>query len=85
MFNVSVRKIAVSAIVIAAPVAMSFGASTEAWGGGTTGWSKHTSTHAGTTGWSKHTTTQAGTTGWSKHTTTLAGTTGWSKVTTGWS
>ena len=77
MFNVSVRKIVVSSIVIAAPVAFSLGASTEAWGGhATTGWSKTTTTHAGST------------TGWSKvhHTTTLAGgTTGWSKVTTGWS
>ncbi len=70
MFNVSVRKIAISAIVIAAPVAMSFGASSEAWGGHTTNWEK-TSTHAGhTTNWEK-TSTQAGkTTNWEIRSTT---------------
>ena len=33
MFNVSVRKIVVSTLAIAAPIAFSVGASTEAWGG----------------------------------------------------
>ena len=33
MFNVSVRKIVVSTVAIAAPVAFSLGASSEAWGG----------------------------------------------------
>jgi len=79
MFNVSVRKIVVSAVAIAAPVALSLGAaSTEAWGKSTTGWSKTgPSTHSNaTTGWSK-----------SHSTTITAGkTVGWSsKSTTGWS
>lgn len=79
MFNVSVRKIVVSAVAIAAPVAFSFGASTEAWGGHTTGWSGHPDNNA-TTGWSKAHSTTLATTGWSK------ATTGWSsKSTTGWS
>jgi hypothetical protein len=67
MFNVSVRKIVVSAICITAPVAFSFGASSEAWGGKTTQWEKGTSTHAKkTTQWEK-TTPQAGrTTQWEK-------------------
>jgi hypothetical protein len=73
MFNVSVRKVVVSAIAIAAPVALSFGAaSTEAWGKPTTGWNKTTQNHASTTGWNK------------AHQTTVAGTTGWNKITTGW-
>ncbi len=88
MFNVSVRKIVISSIAVAAPLAMSFGASTEAWGGGTTGWNKvSTGNHAGgTTGWNKVSTHAGGTTGWNKaHSVTLAGgTTGWNKATTGW-
>ena len=81
MFNASVRKIVVSTVAIAAPIAFSFGASTEAWGGNkTTGWNKvGTQTHAGnTTGWNHSRTTLAGTTGWNK------ATTGWNKATTGW-
>jgi hypothetical protein len=73
MFNVSVRKIVVSTVAIAAPLAFSFGASTEAWGGHTTGWNKvGTETHANNT------------TGWNHAHTTLAATTGWNRSTTGW-
>lgn len=55
MFNVSVRKIVVSSIVIAATSALSFGASTEAWGGKTVDWNKSaTGSHAGkTVDWNK--------------------------------
>ena len=69
MFNVSVRKIVVSAVCIAAPVAFSFGASSEAWGGKTTQWEKGHGTHAGkTTQWEKHATPHAGkTTQWELH------------------
>ena len=49
MFNVSVRKIVVSTVAIAAPVAFSFGASSEAWGGATHNWEKNTGTHAAKT------------------------------------
>ena len=59
MFNVSVRKIVVSSIVIAAPVAFSLGASSEAWGGKSVEWGK-TGTHAAkSVEWGKKTTTSA--------------------------
>ena len=67
MFNVSVRKIVVSAICIAAPVAFSFGASSEAWGNHTTSWEKQTGTHAKkTTQWEKTTPQARRTTQWEK-------------------
>jgi hypothetical protein len=66
MFNVSVRKVVVSAIAIAAPVALSFGASTEAWGGKTFSWDKPGAhTHAGKTfSWDKHQTVAGKTFSW---------------------
>src|SRR5690349_14094870 len=45
MFNVSVRKIVVSTVAIAAPIAFSFGASSEAWGGKSVEWGKNTGSH----------------------------------------
>ena len=67
MFNVSVRKIVVSAICITAPLAFSFGASSEAWGKHTTQWEKGTGTHAKkTTQWEKTTPQARKTTQWEK-------------------
>ena len=62
MFNVSVRKIVISSIAIAAPIAMSFGASTEAWGGKTSSWDKapHHATAGKTSSWDR-------TSSWDKH------------------
>ncbi|HEY7043171.1 MAG TPA: hypothetical protein VH419_05835 [Nocardioidaceae bacterium] len=45
MFNVSVRRVVVSAIAIAATSAVSFGASSEAWGGKSVEWGKVGSGH----------------------------------------
>jgi len=68
MFNVSVRKIVVSTLAIAAPIAFSLGASSEAWGGGkTTQWDKGTSSHAkSTTQWDKTTPHAGRTTQWDR-------------------
>ena len=79
MFNVSVRKIVVSSIVIAAPVAFSLGASSEAWGGHTTQWEKGTQPHAvKTVQWEKHrTTTATKTVQWEKHAPVASKTTMW--------
>lgn len=69
MFNVSVRKVVVSAIAIAAPVALSFGASTEAWGGKTSAWDSRPSTHAGkTSAWDAHHVNLARTSAWDART-----------------
>jgi hypothetical protein len=71
MFNVSVRKIVVSAVAIAAPIALSLGASTEAWGGGkTSSWDKAPahSTAGKTSSWDKHITVAGKTSSWDKKT-----------------
>jgi hypothetical protein len=75
MFNVSVRKIVVSTVALAAPIAFSLGTSSEAWGGHhTTSWEKQTSTHAvkKTTVWEKQTNNASrATTVWEKQRTTV--------------
>jgi hypothetical protein len=69
MFNVSVRKIVVSAICVAAPVAFSFGASSEAWGGKTHNWEKNTGTNATKThNWEKAVTVAGKTHNWERTT-----------------
>lgn len=86
MFNVSARKIVVSAIAIAAPVALSFGANTEAWGGPSThSWGKHQINHdAATHSWGKKSTTAATHSWGKKSTTTVAATHSWGLSTHSW-
>ncbi len=70
MFNVSVRKILVSSVAIAAVGALSFGASSEAWGGKTTAWESrsHHSNAGKTTAWeARHHSTAGKTTAWEFH------------------
>jgi hypothetical protein len=82
MFNVSVRKIVVSTVAIAAPVAFSFGASSEAWGGATHNWEKNTGTHAAKThNWEKTSTGAAKTHNWEKTVTVAGKTHNWERTT----